>query len=276
MANENEHYNEDGEFILGGIKLYPNNVQDWADLLEDADLGRLVKVLFFQELRRTGAYDDTSESKLFRAALGSIRRNILTPARIAAERKYLGNVQGANTTNAQRRTNSQEAARDAENKPDKDVSNAFKPPSKTAFKKLAFEIVDDLIKQGRRKNKISESEAYEEFDYLKAAKWKISRDRPIQSEEELRSLLSCVYDFELLKLLEKTGAPKPVVLGTELLSIDKLQKRGVFCWGGVRAFAECYNTLSYKWIIDGEDYYEWRAAFNAFTKERLTALNRAL
>lgn len=275
MANENEHYNEDGDFILGGIKLYPNNVQDWADLLEDADLGRLVKVLFFQELRRTGAYDDTNDSKLFRAALGSIRRNILTPARIAAERKYLGNVQGANTTNTQRRTNSHEAAQTAENEPAKDVANTFKPPSKTAFKDIAFEVVENLINQGRRRDKITASDANKEYDYLKETDWKIRGVRPIRSTAELKSLLCCLYDHKLIERLDKAGAPNPVVLCAELLCNYELQKGGTQGMSGVRAFAECYNTLSGKWIIAENEYNEWRAAWEAFIEERLTALNRA-
>lgn len=275
MANENEHYNEDGEFILGGIKLYPNNVQDWADLLEDADLGRLLKVLFFQELRRTGAYDDTNDSKLFKAAIGSIRRNILTPARIAAERKYLGNVQGANTTNEQRRTNSHEAAQAADNEPGKDVANTFKPPSKTAFRNLAFEVVKELKDAGRRENKITEKDAYSEYEYFKEREWKISPDRPIRSILELRSLLFCFYDFELMKRLDRGHAQMPIVLGVALLCNDKLQRGGVYCVSGVRAFAECYNSRTEKWIIAEKEYTEWQAAWAAFIEDRLTALNRA-
>lgn len=272
MANKDKaepKFNEKGGYILPYLKLYRNNIRDWHDFLGFEDLGKLFWAIFEYELYEPNSFDDSGESEIFRKLFAQIKRNILEQAREKAEKTYSAQVEAANDTNEKRRTNSS-SVQASENEPNNKGMVPFKPPSKTAFRDIAFEVAENLINQGRRRDKITASDANKEYDYLKGTDWKIRGVRPIRSTAELKSLLYCLYDHELIKRLDKAGAPNPVVLCAELLCNDELQKGSTQSMSGVHAFAECYNTLSGKWIIAENEYNEWRAAWEAFIEERLT------
>lgn len=273
MANDNNLYNENDEFILHFFPLDEKHVEHWADLLDDDEMGRLLKAIWLYELKKTGSYDDTGESRNFKACLNQFRRDYLPGARISAERKHLGRVEGGRNSHG-RQSTKEANKKDDEYESEKERGAPFKPPSKTAFRKIAFSVIEDLMQHGRRTDKISIDEAYHEYDYLCKTEWKVCGDRPIRSEEELKSLLHCLYDEKLTRLFDRESVPSPVVLGAELLKRDKLQSRGVFCWGGLLRFAECLNTSFGNWIVADVGYNTWREAFIAFIADQEARLSK--